>query len=122
MSTNIIWFKDLGKNDVGIVGGKNASLGEMISKLTKAGIRVPDGFATTAEAFRRFLTYNNLEYRINDALNNLDIEDVNALQKQGAEIRQCIIDSPFPVGFCTHGSSSPEYQIKSVGHFFQKHV
>ncbi len=95
MSTNIIWFKDLGKNDVGIVGGKNASLGEMISKLTKAGIRVPDGFATTAEAFRRFLTYNNLEYRINDALNNLDIEDVNALQKQGAEIRQWIIDSPF---------------------------
>jgi len=94
MSTNIIWFEQLGKNDVDIVGGKNASLGEMISKLTKAGIRVPNGFATTAEAFRRFLEHNTLEQRINDELKQLNIEDVDALQKSGAKIRQWIIEAP----------------------------
>ncbi len=94
MNTNIIWFKELGHNDVDIVGGKNASLGEMISKLTEAGIRVPNGFATTAEAFRQFIAHNNLEKRINDELNNLDINDVDALQKSGAAIRQWVIDSP----------------------------
>ncbi len=94
MSQNIIWFKELGKNDVEIVGGKNASLGEMISKLTKAGIRVPNGFATTAEAFRQFLAHNDLEQRINDQLNDLDVNDVDALQKSGATIRQWVIDSP----------------------------
>jgi len=71
MSTNIIWFKELGKDDVEIVGGKNSSLGEMISNLTQAGIRVPDGYATTAEAFRRFIAFNDLEQRINDALDSL---------------------------------------------------
>ena len=94
MNTNIIWFKELGHNDIDIVGGKNASLGEMISKLTEAGIRVPNGFATTAEAFRQFIAHNNLEKRINDELNNLDINDVDALQKSGAAIRQWVIDSP----------------------------
>ncbi len=94
MSTNIIWFEELGKNDVEIVGGKNASLGEMICKLTKAGIRVPNGFATTAEAFRRFLKHNTLEQRINDELNNLNIDDVDALQASGAKIRQWVVDSP----------------------------
>jgi len=94
MSTNIIWFEELGKNDVDIVGGKNASLGEMISKLTKAGIRVPNGYATTAEAFRRFLAHNDLEKKINDELNVLDIEDVDALQKSGAKIRQWVVEAP----------------------------
>ncbi len=97
MSTNIIWFENLGKNDVEIVGGKNASLGEMISKLTKAGIRVPNGFATTAEAFRRFLKQNGLDKRINKELNDLDIEDVETLQKTGAKIRQWIIDAPLQI-------------------------
>ena len=94
MNSNIIWFKELGHNDVDTVGGKNASLGEMISKLTKAGIRVPNGFATTAEAFRQFIAHNHLEKRINDELNNLDINDVDALQKSGAAIRQWVIDAP----------------------------
>jgi len=94
MNTNIIWFEKLGKNDVEIVGGKNASLGEMISKLTKAGIRVPNGFATTAEAFRRFLEHNSLEQRINDELNGLDVNDVDALQTSGAKIRQWVVESP----------------------------
>ncbi len=94
MTTNIIWFEELGKHDVEIVGGKNASLGEMISKLTKAGIRVPNGFATTAEAFRRFLDHNSLEQKINDELNSLDASDVEALQQCGAKIRQWIIEAP----------------------------
>ena len=95
MSTNIIWFKELGKDDVDIVGGKNSSLGEMISNLTQAGIRVPDGYATTAEAFRQFIAFNNLEQRINDELDNLNVEDVDALQKCGAKIRQWVIEAPF---------------------------
>ena len=95
MSTNIIWFDQLGNNDVDLVGGKNASLGEMISQLSHAGIQVPNGFATTAEAFRHFLTHNDLENRINNELDNLDIEDVDALQKCGAKIRQWIIEAPF---------------------------
>ena len=94
MITNIIWFENLGKNDVEIVGGKNSSLGEMICKLTEAGIRVPNGFATTAEAFRRFLKHNSLEQRINEELNTLDVNDVDALQKSGSKIRQWVIDAP----------------------------
>ena len=94
MSTNIIWFEHLGKNDVDIVGGKNASLGEMISKLSKAGIRVPNGFATTAEAFRNFLDHNSLEQRINNELSHLDVNDVDVLQICGAKIRQWVIDAP----------------------------
>ncbi len=94
MGTNIIWFKELGKDDVESVGGKNSSLGEMISNLTQLGVKVPDGYATTAEAFRRFIAFNNLENHINDELNNLDVEDVNALQKCGAKIRQWVIDAP----------------------------
>jgi len=94
MTTNILWFKELGKDDVDIVGGKNSSLGEMISNLSKVGIRVPNGFATTADAFREFLNCNDLENRINKELENLDVEDVNKLQKSGAIIRQWVIDSP----------------------------
>ncbi len=94
MGTNIIWFKELGKDDVESVGGKNSSLGEMISNLTQLGVKVPDGYATTAEAFRRFIAFNNLENHINDELNNLNVEDVNALQKCGAKIRQWVIDAP----------------------------
>ncbi len=94
MNKNIIWFEHLGKNDVDIVGGKNASLGEMISKLSKAGIRVPNGFATTAQAFRNFLDHNSLEQRINNELSQLDSNDVDALQICGAKIRQWVIDAP----------------------------
>ncbi len=96
MSTNIIWFNKLGMNDVDSVGGKNASLGEMISYLTAAGIQVPNGFATTAEAFRRFLAENNLEKCINNELEKLDIENVDALQISGAKIRQWIVEAPLP--------------------------
>ena len=82
-------------NDVERVGGKNASLGEMISNLAGAGVSVPNGFATTAHAYREFLAHENLAERINQALAALDVEDVNALAKTGAEIRSWIIDTPF---------------------------
>ncbi len=95
MSKNIIWFNQLGKDDVDLVGGKNSSLGEMISNLTNVGIRVPDGYATTADAFRRFIAYNNLENRINNELDNLDVNDVDALQICGKRIRDWVINAPF---------------------------
>ncbi len=82
--------------DVESVGGKNASLGEMLSQLEAAHIRVPDGFATTAEAFRDFLDAGKLRQRIADALNALDVDDVRALAKTGAEIRSWVVDTPFP--------------------------
>ncbi|MBT8149391.1 MAG: phosphoenolpyruvate synthase [Gammaproteobacteria bacterium] len=96
MTVQVIWFNQLGMNDVGSVGGKNASLGEMISGLHSKGVHVPDGFATTADAYRSFLQYQGLDQRIRDALDNLDVDDVNALAKTGAEIRQAILDTPFP--------------------------
>ncbi len=91
----ILWFDQLGMHDVERVGGKNASLGEMISNLAGAGVSVPNGFATTAHAYREFLQHENLADRINQALNVLDVEDVNALAKTGAQIRSWIIETPF---------------------------
>jgi pyruvate,water dikinase len=82
--------------DLEQVGGKNASLGEMIGGLARAGIRVPDGFATTAGAFREFLSANNLEKRIAERLRALDPKDVKALAACGKEIRSWILKSPFP--------------------------
>ena len=84
--------------DVEEVGGKNASLGEMISQLTSVGVSVPGGFATTATAFREFLDESGLTEKINVALETLDIEDLSALAKTGREIRQWIIDAPFSQG------------------------
>ncbi len=92
----VIPFSKLRMSDVEIVGGKNASLGELLSQLTEAGIRVPDGFATTAEAFRVFLKEGGLDKRIEERLKTLDVDDVKELAKAGAEIRQWIEEAPFP--------------------------
>ena len=89
-------FKELRMTDVEEVGGKNASLGEMISQLSTAGVRVPGGFATTAEAYRAFLAHNGLAEKINGRLSNLDVDDVDTLLKTGAEIRQWVVETPFP--------------------------
>ena len=78
----VIPFSQLRMTDVDIVGGKNASLGELLSQLTEAGIRVPDGFATTAEAFRVFLKEGGLDKRIEDRLSKLDDDDVKELARQ----------------------------------------
>ncbi|MDY0011351.1 MAG: phosphoenolpyruvate synthase [Rhodocyclaceae bacterium] len=96
MSRFVIPFEELRMTDVDKVGGKNASLGEMISQLP-ASVRVPGGFATTAEAYRAFLTHKGLADRISTALASLDVDDVDALVKTGAQIRQWIVDTPFPV-------------------------
>ena len=92
----VIWFENLRMTDVKRVGGKNASLGEMISQLTEKGVRVPGGFATTAEAYRAFLAHNGLSERISAALAALDVDDVNELARVGKEIRQWILETPFP--------------------------
>jgi pyruvate, water dikinase len=96
MNKNIIHFESLGINDIDQVGGKNASLGEMISHLNKTRVRVPGGFATTAYAYRNFLAQNGLDNRIDSALSNLDVDDVKKLAKVGQSIRQWIIETPFP--------------------------
>jgi len=92
----IIWFEHLGMSDVDRVGGKNASLGEMISNLANAGVTVPGGFATTSHAYREFLATDGLKDKIDETLDALDVSDVNELARVGAKIRQWVIDTPFP--------------------------
>src|SRR5688572_11331785 len=96
MAMRVSWLKDLRLKDLEQVGGKNASLGEMIGGLAAAGIRVPGGFATTADAFREFLSANRLEERIEQRLHGLVTSDVTALAACGAEIRSWIAQAPFP--------------------------
>jgi pyruvate,water dikinase len=92
----VVPFQQLRMSDVESVGGKNASLGEMISQLAASGVAVPGGFATTAHAFRQFLQHEGLAQRIQARLDKLDTEDVRALAEAGAQIRQWIVDTPFP--------------------------
>jgi len=94
LSANILWLHDLRLTDLAQVGGKNSSLGEMIGNLAKLGVSVPGGYATTADAFKAFIAHNNLHQRIFDRLAALDVEDVPALTRAGAEIRGWVIDAP----------------------------
>lgn len=95
MQEHVLWYQQLGMGDVGVVGGKNASLGEMISNLSNAGVQVPGGFATTAHAFNLFLEQSGLEQRIHELLDSLDVDDIHALGKAGQTIRHWIIETPF---------------------------
>ncbi|PTN49342.1 phosphoenolpyruvate synthase, partial [Achromobacter xylosoxidans] len=95
----VVLFEQLRMTDVDSVGGKNASLGEMISQLSGAGVRVPGGFATTADAFRDFLKASGLDKRIAERLTTLNPEDVRELANAGSQIRQWIIDAPFSPEF-----------------------
>ncbi len=90
----IKWFKTVGMSDVATVGGKNASLGEMITSLKASGVEVPDGFATTAEAYREFVAAGGLAGRIEDALRGLNTDDVETLSKTGRRIRGWIVEAP----------------------------
>lgn len=94
MEARVIGLEKLGKHDVETVGGKNASLGEMISHLSNAGVSVPGGFATTAQAYRDFLEQSGLNAKIQAELDSLNVEDVQALTETGAKIRQWVIDTP----------------------------
>jgi len=95
----VVPFEHLRMTDVDTVGGKNSSLGEMISQLAASGVRVPGGFATTAHAFREFLTASNLTQKINARLDALNTDDVRALAEAGAEIRGWVESAPFPADF-----------------------
>ncbi|MDY0021688.1 PEP/pyruvate-binding domain-containing protein, partial [Arenimonas caeni] len=94
MNADVLWLHELRLSDLPQVGGKNSSLGEMIGHLAELGVSVPGGFATTADAFRRFIAHNNLSQRIYDRLATLDVEDVDALVAVGAEIRGWVTDAP----------------------------
>jgi pyruvate, water dikinase len=93
---NVLWFSELGLADLESVGGKNSSLGEMVSNLADAGVRVPDGFATTADAYRRFIGTTGLAEKINSMLTGLDTDDVRELARVGALIRTAVVEQPFP--------------------------
>jgi len=120
----ISWLHDLGMKDLESVGGKNASLGEMISQLSRTGVEVPDGFATTAFAYREFLAQSGLNDRIASRLDNLDVEDVTELGRAGDEIRQWVLETPFPAALeeaidgawdqlCDQVGSEPSVAVRS---------
>ena len=96
MEAYVIKLEELGMNDVEVVGGKNASLGEMISNLSNLGVTVPGGFATTAAAYRDFLGNSGLDKKIAGALDNLDVDDIDALTSAGKSIRSWIMETPLP--------------------------
>lgn len=94
--SSILWFDEISMSDLAKVGGKNASLGEMVAHLSDAGVRVPGGFATTAQAYRDFLAVDGLGTRIKEALDGLDTDDVTELSRAGSQIRSWIMEQPFP--------------------------
>jgi pyruvate, water dikinase len=96
MTDYVRWLSELGMDDVPVVGGKNASLGEMIQNLTDVGVLVPGGFATTAAAYREFLAKDGLDERIQAILDELDVDDVTALAEAGPRIRGWVLEQPFP--------------------------
>jgi len=92
----VLWYQNVNNQDLGIVGGKNASLGEMIQQLKTKGVNVPDGFATTAYAFRHFIANAGIESQLRDLFSQMDINEVNSLQKTGKKARSLILNTPFP--------------------------
>jgi pyruvate,water dikinase len=118
-SKYVIWFDKLNKTDVASVGGKNASLGEMISELSHAGVRVPSGFATTANAYRDFLSQKidqgSLAECIEKLLATLDIEDVAALARTGSQIRKWILEAPLPPRLDKEIATAYEKMLKEAG-------
>jgi pyruvate, water dikinase len=113
--SNVRWFADLGLGDLEQVGGKNASLGEMVSHLSDLGVRVPDGFATTAEAFHRFIGDTGLAERISGLLAGLDTDDTRALAATGKEIREAVVGQPFPEDLEADIRSAYERLVSEAG-------
>lgn len=114
MQENIVWFEEINLSHLESVGGKNASLGEMIHYLAKLGIQVPRGFASTVKAYQTFLTENNLTQTIQKLLKNLDVNDLSALTEIGFEIRQKIVAAPFSKGFTIAIEQAYEKLIQST--------
>ena len=96
MTENVVWLNDVSISDIEKVGGKNASLGEMIGGLSSKGVQVPNGFATTAKAFNSFLDHSNLKNKINKSLKSLDVSNIKQLKETGKTIRKWVEDAPFP--------------------------
>ena len=117
MATDILWFSEIGLGDLDTVGGKNASLGEMVANLTSAGVRVPDGFATTAQAYRTFLADSGLDERIAARMEGLDTDDVIALAAAGQEIREMMIQTPFQPEFEAQIRASYQQLVDKHGSF-----
>ncbi|MBP0029467.1 phosphoenolpyruvate synthase [Roseofilum sp. Guam] len=92
----VLWFEQVGISDIPLVGGKNASLGEMIQQLTPKGVVVPNGFATTAHAYRYFIQSAGLESKLRELFSDLDVEDLSNLRQRGKKARSLILDTPFP--------------------------
>src|SRR4028119_95956 len=90
----ILWFEEVGIEDIPLVGGKNASLGEMIQQLTPKGVNVPTGFATTAYAYRHFIKAAGLEEKLRELFADLDVDDVSNLQQRGKQARTLILNHP----------------------------
>lgn len=107
----IVWLDQVGMNDVASVGGKNASLGEMISHLARAGVKVPGGFATTTHAYREFLRVNGLNDRINSLLASLDVDDVAALAAAGKQVRAWLL-----------AATLPDELVKAITQAYQKFI
>ena len=95
-SAFVLWFEEVGIADLPLVGGKNASLGEMIGQLTPKGVNVPTGFATTAYAYRYFIEKAGLEAKLRQLFSDLDLDDVNNLRKRGKQARAMVMNTPFP--------------------------
>jgi len=115
----ILWFKEIGIKDVPLVGGKNASLGEMYSKLTRRGVPVPNGFAVTAQAYDYFITTTGVKKEIKNILKGLDTGDMKNLQKRGEAVRQAILKAEFPQDLkeqiiLAYQKLSKEYRVKNV--------
>ncbi|MEO6792151.1 MAG: phosphoenolpyruvate synthase [Ornithinibacter sp.] len=115
MTSSIAWFADIGLGDVDSVGGKNASLGEMVQHLTKAGVQVPNGFATTAQAYRTFLSHEGLADRINAMLDDLDVDDTRELSRVGADIRDAVERQPFPADLEADISAAYDQLVEEAG-------
>ncbi len=117
--SNIIWFKNLSFKDNAEVGGKNASLGEMYQRLTRVGVRIPNGFAITTDAYREFLKSNNLDQRINEILADLKIDHLADLEKKSQQIRHLILNATFSENLkkdilAAYHKLSREFKAKNV--------
>jgi len=112
-----IWFEDIKIGDIPLVGGKNASLGEMYSKLKSKGIQVPNGFAITSEAYRYFITFNKLDDEIRRILSDLDTGNMKNLSERGYKIRQLILASKFPEDLEEEIIQAITYLLKKMSAF-----